>query len=72
MKLEDLFEKDDKKALSEEVKRTQKENKSMKDISRVIVETNEDHPRVLAVVTNDSFEMASSLQIREKPVYPDK
>lgn len=70
--LKGLFEKYDSEALNEEIKRTQKENKPMKDISRVIVETNEDHPKVLVVITNDSFEMASGLQIREKPVYPDK
>lgn len=54
------------------IKDTQKDNQSMKDWSRVVIETEEPNPVPIAVVTNDNFEVADSLQIRLKPVYPDK
>jgi hypothetical protein len=44
----------------------------MKDWSRVVIETDEPNPVPIAVVTNDNFEVADGLQIRLKPVYPDK
>lgn len=40
--IEDLFDKGDKQALEKEIKRTQKDNIPMKDLSRVIIETDED------------------------------
>lgn len=43
----------------------------MKDLSRVIVETDEEEPRVLAVITNNMVEQASGILVREKPVYDD-
>ena len=54
------------------IKDTQKDNQSMKDWSRVVIETDEPNPVPIAVVTNDNFEVADGLQIRLKPVYPDK
>lgn len=54
------------------IKETQKDNQSMKDWSRVVIETEEPNPVPIAVVTNDNFEVADGLQIRLKPVYPDK
>lgn len=70
--IEDLFDKGDKQALEKEIKRTQKDNTPMKDLSRVIIETDEDPPRVLAVITNNMIEQASGILVREKPVYDDK
>ena len=54
------------------LKDTQKDNQSMKDWSRVVIETDEPNPVQIAVVTNDNLEVADGLQIRLKPVYPDK
>ena len=54
------------------IKETQKDNQSMKDWSRVVIETEEPNPVPIAVVTNDNCEVADGLQIRLKPVYPDK
>lgn len=54
------------------IKDTQKDNQSMKDWSRVVIETEEPNPVPIAVVTNDNFEVADGLQVRLKPVYPDK
>lgn len=70
--IEDLFDKGDKQALEKEIKRTQKDNTPMKDLSRVIIETDESPPRVLAVITNNMIEQASGILVREKPVYDDK
>lgn len=70
--IEDLFDKGDKQALEKEIKRTQKDNTPMKDLSRVIIETDEAPPRVLAVITNNMIEQASGILVREKPVYDDK
>lgn len=70
--IEDLFDKGDKQALEKEIKRTQKDNTPMKDLSRVIIETDENPPRVLAVITNNMIEQASGILVREKPVYDDK
>ncbi|AUI74629.1 hypothetical protein DM469_02640 [Lactobacillus helveticus] len=64
--------KDEKKIMSKAIKRTQKVNKPMKDVSRIIIQTDEENPKVIAVVTNDDFEVADGYAIRQKPVYPDK
>lgn len=64
--------KDEKKIMSKAIRRTQKINKPMKDISRIIVQTDEEDPKAIAVVTNDGFEVADGYVIRQKPVYPDK
>ena len=64
--------KDEKKIMSKAIRRTQKINKPMKDISRIIVQTDEEDPKAIAVVTNDGFEVADGYAIRQKPVYPDK
>lgn len=72
IKVNDLFDKGDKEALEKEIKRTQKDNTPMKDLSRVIVETDEENPRVLAVITNNMIEQASRILVREKPVYDQK
>ena len=64
--------KDEKKIMSKAIRRTQKINKPMKDISRIIVQTDEEDPKAIAVVTNDDFEVADGYVIRQKPVYPDK
>lgn len=61
--------KDEKKIMSKAIKRTQKINKPMKDVSRIIIQTDEENPKVIAVVTNDDFEVADGFAIREKPVY---
>lgn len=61
--------KDEKKIMSKAIRHTQKVNKPMKDISRIIVQTDEENPKVIAIVTNDDFEVADGYVIREKPVY---
>lgn len=69
--LEGPLNEDDKKTMAEGIKRTQKVNKPMKDISRIIIQTDEENPKVIAVVTNDDFEVANGYAIREKPVYKE-
>ena len=64
--------KDEKKIMSKAIRRTQKVNKPMKNVSRIIIQTDEENPKVIAVVTNDDFEVADGYAIRQKPVYPDK
>lgn len=64
--------KDDEKTMTKAIKQTQKVNKPMKDFSRIIIQTDEENPKVIAVVTNDDFEIANGYALRGKPVYPDK
>ena len=61
--------KNEGKIMSKAIRRTQKINKPMKDISRIIVQTDEEDPKVIAIITNDDFEVADGYVIREKPVY---
>lgn len=43
----------------------------MKNVSRIIIQTDEENPKVIAVVTNDDFEVADGYAIRQKPVYEE-
>ena len=61
--------KNEEKIMSKAIRRTQKINKPMKDISRIIVQTDEEDPKVIAIITNDDFEVADGYVSREKPVY---
>ncbi|MGZ7895661.1 hypothetical protein ACXVRT_10040 [Lactobacillus crispatus] len=61
--------KGEKKIMSKAIRRTQKVNKPMKDVSRIIIQTDEKNPKIIAVVTNDDFEVADGYVIRQKPVY---
>lgn len=58
-------------SMTDAVKETQSVNKPMKDWSRVIIETDEKNPKILAVVTADDYQLANGLAIRIKPVYND-
>lgn len=51
--------------------KTNKDNSPMKDWSRVIIETAESNPKLVAIVTNDDFELANGFRVRLKPVYKD-
>lgn len=62
----------DSKTMAKAIKQTQKQNKPIKDFSRIIIQTNEENPKVLAVVTNDNFEVANGYAVRAKPVYRNK
>lgn len=70
--IEGPLNENDEETMAKAIKQTQKVNKPMKDISRIIIQTDEEHPKVIAVVTNDDFEIANGYALREKPVYPDK
>lgn len=51
--------------------KTNNDNSPMKDWSRVIIETAESNPKLVAIVTNDDFELANGFRVRLKPVYKD-
>lgn len=53
------------------IERTQKNNEPMNDTSRIIIQTDEDNPKVIAVIAKDDFEVADGYVIRVKPVYTD-
>lgn len=44
------------------------DNRPMNNWSRVIIETDEANPQVLAIVTNEEYELAKGLRIRLKPI----
>lgn len=53
------------------INKTQDVNKAVSDYSRIIVETDEKNPKVIAVITNHDFETADGYTIRLKPIYED-
>lgn len=55
--------------MDELIKATQDDNHPITNYSRVVIETDEKNPKVLAVVTNDDCEAAEGLRVRLKPVY---
>lgn len=55
--------------MDELIKATQDDNHPITNYSRVVIETDEKNPKVLAVVTNDECETAEGLRARLKPVY---
>lgn len=55
------------KSLTDIERKTQGNTKSMKNWSRVIVETDEKNPKLLAVITNDDCETVEGLRVRFKP-----
>lgn len=48
--------------------KTNGDNQPMKNWSRVIIETDEANPQVLAIITNEDYELAKGLRIRLKPI----
>ena len=48
--------------------KTNEDNQPMNNWSRVIIETDEANPQVLAIVTNEEYELAKGLRIRLKPI----
>lgn len=48
--------------------KTNEDNQPMNYWSRVIIETDEANPQVLAIVTNEEYELAKGLRIRLKPI----
>lgn len=44
----------------------------MKNWSRVIIETDEKQSKVLAIVTNNDFELADGLRVRLSPIPNDQ
>ena len=48
--------------------KTNEDNQPMNNWSRVIIETDEANPHVLAIVTNEEYELAKGLRIRLKPI----
>ena len=49
--------------------KTNKDNFPMKNWSRVIIETDEPNPKLIAIVTNKDFDLADGFRVRLKPVY---
>lgn len=49
----------------------QSNNKPMNDYQRIIVETDEKNPKIIAEVIDGDFELADGFRIRIKPVYDD-
>ena len=48
--------------------KTNEDNQPMNNWSRVIIETDEANPQVLAIVTNEEYELEKGLRIRLKPI----
>lgn len=48
--------------------KTNEDNQPMNNWSRVIIETDEVNPKVLAIVTNEEYELAKGLRIRLKSI----
>ena len=48
--------------------KTNEDNQPMNNWSRVIIETDEANPQVLAIVTNEEYELAKGLRILLKPI----
>ena len=48
--------------------KTNEDNQTMNNWSRVIIESDEANPQVLAIVTNEEYELAKGLRIRLKPI----
>lgn len=48
--------------------KTNEDNQPMNNWSRVIIETDEANPQVLAIVINEEYELAKGLRIRLKPI----
>ena len=48
--------------------KTDEDNQPMKNWSRVIIETDEANPQVLAIITNENYGLAKGLRIRLKPI----
>ena len=53
------------------INKTQSVNKAVSDYSRIVVETDEKNPKVIAVITNHDFEIADGYRIRLKPIYEE-
>ncbi|MCZ3541818.1 hypothetical protein L2800_00825 [Lactobacillus gasseri] len=51
--------------------KTEKNNVPMTNWSRVIIETAESNPKLIAIVTNDDFELANGFRVRLQPIYKD-
>ncbi|MCT0164400.1 hypothetical protein EFM11_02355 [Lactobacillus helveticus] len=60
------------KVMSDAIKRTQNSNKPLKDTARLIIQTEGDSPKVIAVIAANDYEVADGYAIREKPVYEEK
>lgn len=52
--------------------KTEKNNVPMTNWSRVIVETAESNPKLIAIVTNNDFELANGFRVRLQPIYKDQ
>ena len=48
--------------------KTNEDNQPMNNCSREIIETDEANSQVLAIVTNEEYELAKGLRIRLKPI----
>lgn len=48
--------------------KTNEDNQPMNNWSRVIIETDEANSQVLAIVTNEEYELAKGLRIQLKPI----
>lgn len=46
-------------------------NKPMSDWTKIVVETAEKHPKTIAVITADDFDMAEGYRVRITPRYED-
>lgn len=57
------------KELHELEKETKNINKPMTKWARVIVETDEEYPQTVALITNEDCESVAGVRVRVKPVY---
>ena len=60
---------DEDRTIEEFKEMTDEINDPMDEVARIIIETDEKNPKLLAVVTQDDCETAPGLMVRMKPVY---
>lgn len=60
---------DEDRTIEEFKEMTDEINDPMDEVARIIIETDEKNPELLAVVTQDDCETAPGLRVRMKPVY---
>lgn len=47
----------------------EEQTNTLKDFTKIVVETDEKHPVTIAEVTADNFELADGYRVRMTPVY---
>lgn len=46
-------------------------NNSLKDFTKIVIETDEKNPKIIAVITANNYELSDGFRVRMTPVYKD-